>query len=49
MSLEYVTVGKCANQLQCVLRDDKDLSRYLFGEGFITDEFYEEVLDPRST
>ena len=49
MSLEYTTLGKCVTQLESALRSDYDeFARYFFGEGFIAEELYEEVLDPKS-
>ena len=49
MSLEYSTLRRCASQLESALRPDIDaIARYLLSEGFISDEFYEEVLTTNS-
>ena len=47
--LEYSAVLKCASQLETALRSDRDITHYLFKEGFISEGVYEDVLDPRST
>ena len=50
MSLEYATLGKCVTQLESALGFYfKEITIYLFGEGFIADELYMEFLEPQST
>ena len=49
MSLEYTTLEKCNDQLKTSLGSDfTKLASYIFGEGFINEELYEEVVEPRS-
>lgn len=49
MSLEYTTLEKCASQLETAFTSDiNQITSYLFGENFFSDEIYKEVLDPKS-
>ena len=49
MSLEYITIHKCVNQLESVLSesDIKGFARCLFDTKFITEKVYKEVLEPK--
>lgn len=48
-SLEHTTLGKCVSKLQLALQSDiNGIVSYLFSEGFLTDDLFEEILNPRS-
>ena len=46
--LEDVRVFACAEKLESVLRSDRAIIHHLFKEGIITEDLYDEVLNPRS-
>ena len=48
-SEEYRTVVKCTKQLEIALQSDRDIAHFLHQEGFVTEEVYDDVLNPRST
>lgn len=48
-TMESRTIKKCTGQLVTALKQDiKESSHYLFKEGFISEDLYEEVLNPKS-
>ena len=44
-SKEYVN---CASQLATALHSDKDIPHHLRANGFLTEEIYDDVINPRS-
>ncbi len=44
---QHTTILKCASQLETALRSDRDITHYLVRERFISEEVYDDVLDPR--
>ena len=47
-SREYATLVKHSKELEIVLSSDSDILHFLNKEGFITDDVYYEVRDPKS-
>ena len=50
MSKEYETLSNCAEKLESAIKFDiKDITHFLYREGFISKTVQEEVLEPKST
>ena len=47
-SKEYSTIIKCGRKLEIALESDKDIALFLLQQGFITQERYDEVINPKS-
>ena len=47
-SKEYSTIVKCRRKLEIALESDRDIAQFLFQQGFITQERYDEIINPKS-
>ena len=47
-SKEYSTIVKCRRKLEIALESDRDIAQFLLQQGFITQERYDEVINPKS-
>ena len=47
-SKEYLTVVNCNRKLEIALESDRDIAQFLFQHGFITQERFDEVNNPKS-
>ena len=47
-SKEYSTIIKCRRKLEIALENDRDIALFLLQQGFITQERYDEVINPKS-
>ena len=47
-SKEYSTVVNCMKQLEIALKSDRYIAQFLLQQGFITQELYDEVTNPKS-
>ncbi len=45
---EYITIVKCTDKLENALQYDRDIAHFLFENGFICKDVYEDVLNPKS-
>ena len=48
-SKEYSTIVKCRRKLEIALESDRDIAQFLLQQGFITQERYDEVINPKSS
>ena len=47
-SKEYCTIIKCTRKLEIALKSDRNIAQFLLQQGFITQERYNEVINPKS-
>ena len=47
-SKEYSTIVKCSRKLEIALKSDRNIALFLLQQGFITQERYDEVINPKS-
>ena len=47
-SKEYAIITKCSWKLEIALKSDRDIVLFLLQQGFITQEHYDEVSNPKS-
>ncbi len=49
-SPDHITISllNSTSKLETALRSDRDITHYLFKEGFISETVHDDVLDPRS-
>ena len=47
-SKEYSTIVKCKRELEIAFKSDRDIALFLLQQGFITQEHYDEVDNPKS-
>ena len=47
-SKEHSTIVKCNRELEIAFKSDRDIAQFLLQQGFITQERYDEVDNPKS-
>ena len=47
-SKEYSTIVKCSRKLEIALKYDRNIAQFLLQQGFIIQERYDEVINPKS-
>ena len=47
-SKEYSTIVRCRKKLEIALKSDRDIALFLLQQGFITQERYDEIINPKS-
>ena len=48
VSREFLTIKQCSASLETALQSDRNIVYYLNRKGFITDEMFQDLVNPRS-
>lgn len=48
MMAEFSTIVNCDRKLEIALKSDREIAKFLLQQGFITQELYDDINDPRS-